>query len=188
LSGAATPAQIRPVSSRSIGKLRLNIQSISKLSSNRWWEVSSINRGRFMLWVKSFHIISVVCWFAVLFYLPRLFVYHAMSEDQISKDRFKLMERKLLRGIGTPSMIATYIFGIWTAAYAWDYYKISSWFWLKIILVGILTVYHYLCIYFWRQFCADNNHHKHTFYRWFNEIPVLMLVAIVFLVVIQPNW
>ena len=141
-----------------------------------------------MLWVKAFHIISVVCWFAVLFYLPRLFVYHSMSEDEISKERFKIMERKLLRGIGTPSMIATFIFGIWLVTYSWDYYKESPWFWLKISLVIILTVYHHICIYLWRQFCADNNTRSHIFYRWFNEFPVLLLIAIVCLVVVKPIW
>ena len=141
-----------------------------------------------MLWVKSFHIIAVVCWFAVLFYLPRLFVYHAMSEDQISKDRFKIMERKLLRGIGTPSMIATYVFGIGLVTYAWDFYKISPWFWLKIALVVLLTIYHHLCVYFWRQFNADSNTKSHIFYRWFNEFPVLLLIAIVCLVVVKPIW
>lgn len=141
-----------------------------------------------MLWIKSFHIISVVCWFAVLFYLPRLFVYHAMSEDQISKDRFKIMERKLIRGIGNPSMIATYLFGIWLVTYAWEYYKTSLWFWLKMILVLILTIYHHICIYYWRQFYADSNRHNHNFYRWFNEIPVVLLIAVVCLVVIKPDW
>ena len=65
------------------------------------------------LWVKAFHIVAVICWFAMLFYLPRLFVYHAMAEDEISKERFKLMERRLLRGIGNPPMIAVFIFGVW---------------------------------------------------------------------------
>jgi putative membrane protein len=141
-----------------------------------------------MLWVKSFHIIAVVCWFAVLFYLPRLFVYHAKCEDQAGKDRFKVMERKLLRGIGTPSMIAAFIFGIWLVTFNWGYYKEAPWFWLKISLVVILAVYHHICIYFWRQFCADKNTRSHIFYRWFNEFPVLLLVAIVCLVVVKPPW
>lgn len=141
-----------------------------------------------MLWVKAFHIISVVCWFAVLFYLPRLFVYHAMSEDTISKERFKVMERKLIRGIGNPSMIATYVFGIWLVTYAWSFYKESPWFWLKIALVVILTFYHHMCIYLWRQFCLDKNTRSHIFYRWFNEFPVLLLIVIVCLVVVKPTW
>ena len=141
-----------------------------------------------MLWVKSFHIIAVVCWFAVLFYLPRLFVYHAQAEDTISRERFKIMERKLLRAIGTPSMIATFIFGIWLASYNWNYYQQAPWFWLKVGLIVILTIYHHICIYFWRQFCADNNTRSHIFYRWFNEFPVLLLITIVCLVVVKPSW
>ena len=141
-----------------------------------------------MLLVKSFHIVAVICWFAALFYLPRLFVYHAMSEDAISKDRFIIMERKLLRGIGNPSMIATYIFGIWLVTFSWDYYRESLWFWLKIGLVIVLTVYHHICVYFWKQFRSDNNSYSHIFYRWFNEFPVLLLVAIVCLVVSKPTW
>ena len=139
-----------------------------------------------MLWVKSFHIIAVICWFAVLFYLPRLFVYHAMSEDEISNERFKVMERKLLRGIGTPSMIATFILGIWLAGYNWDYYSSSIWFWLKISLVIVLAGYHGMCVKIWKQFCNDSNSRSHIFYRWFNEFPVLLLVAIIILVVVKP--
>ncbi|MGH1486381.1 MAG: protoporphyrinogen oxidase HemJ [Cellvibrionaceae bacterium] len=141
-----------------------------------------------MLWVKAFHIISVICWFAVLFYLPRLFVYHAMSEDKISKERFKVMERKLIRGIGNPSMIATFIFGIWLVTYNWSYYQQATWFWLKVGLIIILTAYHHICIRIWKQFCADNNTHSHIFYRWFNEFPVLLLIAIVCLVVVKPSF
>jgi putative membrane protein len=141
-----------------------------------------------MLWVKAFHIISVVCWFAVLFYLPRLFVYHAMSEDKISKERFKIMERKLIRGIGNPSMIATYVFGIWLVTYNWDYYQISIWFWIKLFLVFVLTGYHHTCIRIWKQFNKDQNQRSHVFYRWFNEVPVLFLIAIVCLVVVKPHW
>jgi len=140
-----------------------------------------------MLWIKSFHIVAMVCWFAMLFYLPRLFVYHAMSEDDASKERFKVMERKLLRGIGTPSMIATFIFGIWLATYNWAYYQQATWFWAKLVLIGLLTIYHHACMYFWRQFCADNNTRSHIFYRWFNEIPVLFLIGIVCLVVVKPH-
>ncbi|MGH1441152.1 MAG: protoporphyrinogen oxidase HemJ [Cellvibrionaceae bacterium] len=141
-----------------------------------------------MLWVKSFHIISVICWFAVLFYLPRLFVYHAMSEDSISKERFKVMERKLIRGIGNPSMIATYIFGIWLVTFNWEYYQQATWFWAKVMLIIILSIYHHWCIRIWKQFCDDNNTRSHIFYRWFNEFPVLLLIAIVCLVVVKPSF
>lgn len=141
-----------------------------------------------MLWVKAFHLIAVICWFAVLFYLPRLFVYHAMSEDTISKERFKVMERKLIRAIGNPSIIAVFVLGIWLVTFNWSYYKTATWFWLKVALVLMLAVYYHACIRIWRQFCADKNPRSHVFYRWFNEVPVLMLIGIVCLVVIKPTW
>ena len=139
-----------------------------------------------MLWVKAFHIIAVVCWFAVLFYLPRLFVYHAMSEDKISKERFIIMERKLIRGIGNPSMIAVYVFGFWLVSYNWAYYSGAIWFWVKLALVAALTVYHHRCIQLWKAFRDDNNTHSHVFYRWFNEAPVIVLIAVVCLAVVKP--
>lgn len=139
-----------------------------------------------MLWVKAFHIIAVICWFAALFYLPRLFVYHSMSSDEISRERFKTMERKLLRGIGTPSMLATLFLGGWLASYNWSYYMTANWFWYKITLVVTLIAYHLCCAYFVRQLRDDVATRSHVFYRWFNEIPVLMLVAIIILVVVKP--
>ena len=138
-----------------------------------------------MLWVKAFHIIAVVCWFAVLFYLPRLFVYHAMAEDQISKDRFKIMERKLYRGIGTPSMVATIALGFWTASYNWAYYSQATWFWLKVTLIAILVGYHHMCGHLLKVFKEDQNVKSHVFFRWFNEFPVFILIAAVLLVVVQ---
>ena len=83
-------------------------------------------------WVEAFHIISLVCWFAALFYLPRLFVYHAMADDEISDERFKIMERKLYRGIATPAMIATLVFGIWLASFATEHYLAQGWFKTKL--------------------------------------------------------
>ena len=139
-----------------------------------------------MLWVKAFHIIAVVCWFAVLFYLPRLFVYHAMSEDSISKERFIIMERKLLRGIGTPSMIAVFVLGFWLVGYNAEYYAQSNWFWTKFALVIVLAGYHGMCVKFWKDFRDDKNTRSHVFYRWFNEVPVVLLIAIVILVVVKP--
>jgi protoporphyrinogen IX oxidase len=141
-----------------------------------------------MLWAKSFHIIAVTCWFAVLFYLPRLFVYHAMSEDSISKERFIVMERKLIRGIGNPSMIATLLLGFYLSSFQWEYYYSVPWFWLKAACVFILVMYHFFCIYLWKQFANNGNTRSHIFYRWFNEFPVLLLVIIVCLVVIRPSW
>lgn len=138
-----------------------------------------------MLWIKAFHIISVVCWFAMLFYLPRLFVYHAMSTDKTSIDRFKVMERKLYKGIGTPSMIATYIFGIWMVVLGWDYYSTQAWFWIKIALVVALTGYHHMCGAYVRKFAHEARVPGHVFFRFFNEAPVLILIAVVILVTVK---
>lgn len=138
-----------------------------------------------MLWVKAFHIISVICWFAALFYLPRLFVYHAMSEDSISRERFKVMERKLYRGIATPSMLATLVLGGWLASFSWDYYRTSTWFWLKLALVIVLIGYHHMCAKYLRLFRDDKPVPGHVFFRWFNEFPVFLLVTIVLLVVVK---
>jgi len=139
-----------------------------------------------MLWVKAFHIIAMVCWFAGLFYLPRLFVYHAMSEDDTSIARFKIMERKLYRGISTPAMIATIVFGFWLLSYNPSGFMASAWMHAKLGLVVLLVAYHLYSGYLLQQFAADQNTRSHVFYRWFNEVPVLVLVAIVILVVVKP--
>ena len=139
-----------------------------------------------MLWLKAFHIIAVITWFAALFYLPRLFVYHAMSEDQISKDRFKIMERKLYRGIMTPSMIVVIILGIALISLNPGYYLTQGWMHVKLILVTFLVGYHFMCGSLLKNFAQDINNHDHVYYRWFNEIPVLFLVAIIILVVVRP--
>ncbi|WP_086930962.1 protoporphyrinogen oxidase HemJ [Agarilytica rhodophyticola] len=141
-----------------------------------------------MLWIKAFHIVAVVCWFAMLFYLPRLFVYHAMAEDEISKERFKVMERKLYRGIGTPSMVATIVLGAWLASYNGAYYAASIWFWIKLSLIFILIGYHHMCGAMVKKFARDENPHGHVYFRWFNEFPVLILIAVVILVVVKPNF
>lgn len=139
-----------------------------------------------MLWVKTFHIIAVICWFAALFYLPRLFVYHAMSEDSISRERFKIMERKLYRGISTPSMLVTLVLGFWLVSYNHDYYESSAWFHAKLTLVALLVIYHFISGRMVKTFSNDANTRSHIFYRWFNEVPVLMLVGITILVVVRP--
>lgn len=140
-----------------------------------------------MLWLKALHIIAVICWMAALFYLPRLFVYHAMSQDKISRDRFVIMERKLYRGIATPSMIATLILGFWTASYNWSYYIGAHWFWGKLLLVALLVVYHFYCRRFMKALAENRDIHNHVFYRWFNEAPVIALIPIVLLVVLKPH-
>ncbi len=139
-----------------------------------------------MLWLKAFHIIAIITWFAALFYLPRLFVYHAMAEDHVSKDRFKIMERKLYRGIMTPSMIAVIALGIWMLTLNPDYYFSQAWMHAKLTLVSLLVAYHFMCGSLLKKFAQDINDKGHVFYRWFNEVPVLFLVAIVILVVVRP--
>ena len=136
-----------------------------------------------MLWVKAFHIIFMVTWFAGLFYLPRLYVYHAMSSDQPGIDRFKVMERKLFFGIMTPGAILTIVFGLWL----WMGTGISgSWMHAKLSLVGLLLIYHVWCGKLLFDFKHDRNEHSHVWYRWFNEVPVIALIAIVVLVVVKP--
>ena len=137
-------------------------------------------------WIKAAHIIAMVCWFAAIFYLPRLFVYHAMSDDKISHERFIIMERKLYRGIMTPAMIATWVFGLWMVVLGWDVYKTQGWLHVKLLLVILLSGYHGACG-FYRKKLMDNPHYKtHKFWRWFNEVPVFALIIIVILVVVKP--
>jgi putative membrane protein len=136
-----------------------------------------------MLWIKSLHIIFVVAWFAGLFYLPRLFVYHASSTDAVSSERFKVMERKLYRGIMTPCMVLTLAFGIWM----WIAYGFTgNWLHAKVVLVGLLVAYHFWLGRCRAAFAVDANRHSHRFYRWMNEVPLLFLAAIVILVVVKP--
>jgi len=139
-----------------------------------------------MLWVKAFHIIFMVTWFAGLFYLPRLFVYHAESNDEASNQRFKIMERKLYYGITTPGAVITIALGFWLIHQMGS--DILSTFWLqaKLLLVGVLVIYHIYCGKLLNDFKQDNNQHSHVWYRWFNEFPVVVLIAIILLVELQP--
>jgi len=140
-----------------------------------------------MLWVKSFHVIFMTTWFAALFYLPRLFVYHAMSDDEISNERFKIMERKLFFGIMTPSAILTIIFGlVLLNGYAWEAFSNTVWLQTKLWLVVVLVAYHIYCGKLLKDFKFDRNQKSHVYYRWFNEFPVLLLIAIVILVFVKP--
>jgi len=136
-----------------------------------------------MLWIKSFHIIFMVTWFAGLFNLPRLFVYHAMSDDTVSRERFKIMERKLFFGIMTPGAMLTIVFGLWL----WLGYGFSGgWLHAKVALVAVLVAYHAYCGKLMMDFRRDRNRHGHVFYRWLNELPVVVLIAIILLVELQP--
>ena len=141
-----------------------------------------------MLWIKAFHIIFMVTWFAALFYLPRLYVYHASSDDDISNERFKIMERKLYYGIAAPGAIITIVLGFWLIHLMG--YQVLSFLWLqlKLALVGILVGYHLYCGKLLKDFKNDNNSHSHVWYRWFNEFPVLILIAVVLLVELQPHY
>jgi putative membrane protein len=136
-----------------------------------------------MLWIKALHIVFVVSWFAGLFYLPRLFVYHADAKDPVSNERFKLMERKLYRGIMMPAMVLTLGSGFWL----WFGFGFSGgWLDAKVALVALLVAYHFWIRKYLGDFARDANRHTHVFYRWVNEAPTLLLIAIVILVVVKP--
>ena len=135
-----------------------------------------------MLWIKALHIIFVTSWFAGLFYLPRLFVNHAMVGDGAAAERLKLMERKLYRFM-TPLAVLALVFGLCL----WLGYGISGgWMHAKLVLVAALIAYHLYCGKLMRDFEQGHNTHSHIWYRWFNEFPVLVLVAVVILVVVKP--
>jgi len=136
-----------------------------------------------MLWVKAFHIIFMVSWFAGLFYLPRLFVYHAMTEDEAGNERFKIMERKLYRFV-TPFMWLTIGLGLWLMI---DFHLYTQlWMQIKLLLVSILVAYHFYCGHLVKVFANDESRRNHIWFRWFNEFPVLLLFAIVILAIIRP--
>lgn len=140
-----------------------------------------------MLWIKALHLIFMVTWFSGLFYLPRLFVYHAMTTDKPGIERFKIMERKLYYGIMAPGAILTLVSGFWLLySYAWMLYKHSGWLHAKLLLVAILIIYHLYCGYLRKKFYKDQNKYSHKFYRWLNEFPVLILVGAVILVIVKP--
>jgi len=136
--------------------------------------------------VKTLHIVFMITWFAGLFYLPRLFVYHAQAtpDDRIGIERFKLMERKLYFGIMAPGAVLTVVFGMWM----WLGYGVTgAWLHAKVTFVLVLIAFHAYLGFLLRDFARDRNRHGHVFYRWLNEIPALpLLVVIVWLVVAKP--
>jgi putative membrane protein len=141
-------------------------------------------------WVKAFHIIAVIAWMAGMLYLPRLFVYHVSAEKgSRQSETFKVMERRLLRGIINPAMIATVVFGVWLAwlgpdsRYGWF---ASGWLWAKIVLVLALSGAHGLFVRWTRDFATDRNQHSEKFYRIINEVPTVIMIVIVLLVVLKP--
>ena len=135
-----------------------------------------------MLWVKSFHIIFVTSWFAGLFYLPRIFVNLAMAKEDAERERLLLMSHKLYRFV-TPIAALALLFGLWL----WLGYGISGgWLHIKLLLVVFLVAYHFYCGHLLTLFKQGRNIHSHVWYRWFNEIPVLLLMAVVILVTVKP--
>ena len=138
------------------------------------------------LWLKAFHIISIVCWFAGLFYLPRLFVYHAQSEDAVSKERFSLMERKLYRGIMNPSMIATWTFGlalVFTPSVVdWAF----VWPWVKAACVLVMSWFHHWLARRRKDFATGQNTRSGYTYRMMNEVPTVLMLVIVVMVIVKP--
>ncbi len=137
------------------------------------------------LWVKTFHIVFVISWFAGIFYLPRLFVHHAMSEDAATQERLSIMERKLYR-FTTPIAFLSIGLGLWMIGLNSDYLLKAGWMHAKITLVTALLGYHFYLGHLAKQFAAGQNSHSHKFYRIINELPVFALIAIVALVVVKP--
>ena len=139
-----------------------------------------------MHWFKAFHIICMVAWFAGLFYLPRLFVYHADTRDDLGYHRFCTMEHKLFYFIMTPAAILTTFFGVILLGYDWSFYFTSGWMITKLVLVLGLFAYHIYCGKLLSDFKHRKNKKTQRFFRFFNEVPTLLLIAIVVLVVVKP--
>ena len=140
-----------------------------------------------MLWVKAFHIIFVIAWFAGLLYLPRLFVYHARTTDEAGKERFKIMERKLL-GLMTMGAAGAIICGAWLLTdYAWAAFGSSWWLLAKLSLVAVLVGFHSYCAMLVKAFKQDRNSRSARYFRFLNEVPAVIMMAVVILVVVKPQ-
>lgn len=140
------------------------------------------------LWAKAIHLMAMVTWFAAMFYLPRLYVYHALARDKGetgSIETFKVMERKLYRGIMTPSMIVVLIFGVWMLFLTPNWLS-QGWMHAKLLLVVLLVAYHHVCLIYLKQLAQDRCTKSHVFFRWFNEAPVIALIIIIILAVLKP--
>ena len=138
-----------------------------------------------MLWVQALHVIFMVCWFAGLFYLPRIFVYYAQADDINTQRTLATMARKLFKFV-TPFMVLTVIFGLWRLSYQWDYYISASLMQFKLGGVALLIAYHVQCGIYMGRINQGEDDKSHVFYRFFNEAPVLVLFAIVGLVYLRP--
>lgn len=139
-----------------------------------------------MLWIKAWHIIFMVTWFAGLFYLPRLYVYHTLAQDLPSTARFKIMERRLYYGIMTPGGLLTTFLGLWLTGLNFNYYVKAGWFHSKFLLVMVLWIYHLYLGHLRKSFALDKNQHSQHFYRYLNEVPTVLLISIIILVVVKP--
>ncbi len=139
-----------------------------------------------LAWIKALHLIAMVAWFAGLFYLPRLFVYHTAAHDTVSIERFKVMEHRLYYFIMAPAALLTVIFGFILFSFSVAYYSQAIWMHIKLILVGLLIIFHGYCGKLLKDFKQDKNQHSSLFYRCFNELPTLLLIAIVILAEVQP--
>lgn len=139
-----------------------------------------------MKWILACHIIFVITWFAALFYLPRLFVYHADTKDELGNERFKIMEHKLYYYIMCPSAILTLIFGGTLLLHRYDYYEHQWWMHIKLFFVMLLAIYHLYCGRIVKTFKRNANLRSHKFYRYFNEVPSIILIVVIIMVVVQP--
>lgn len=138
-----------------------------------------------MLWLKAFHIIFVVCWFAGLFYLPRIFVNYAAAQNQETREVLAVMSRRLYRFI-TPFMWIVIALGIAMMSTAPDYYLQAGWLWIKLACMAVLIAYHFMCGHYVKALLEHSDQHSHTYFRFFNEVPVLFLFAMVILAVLKP--
>jgi len=137
-------------------------------------------------WIVAGHLIAMVCWFAGLFYLPRLFIYHRAATDTVSRERFVVMESRLYRTIMNPAMIATLGFGFWALAETWRIYGTAAWLWAKVVLVVLLIGHHHYCRGIMRKLAAGDQVPEDRFLRLFNEVPTVVLIVVVVLAVVKP--